>query len=101
MLVTSKKRDWNKTKAMDIQHLISDLTQQRDQISLAIAALERIAGGTGKRRGRPPKALSLVSAAPAKAATGGKKRVISAEARKRMAEAQKRRWAAYHSKQAS
>jgi hypothetical protein len=51
------------------------------------------------RRGRPPgsksakKAVAAVSPAPEGAAAPGKKRFMSAEARARIAEAQRKRWA--------
>jgi hypothetical protein len=48
----------------------------------------------GKRLGRPPKTANAAlvdSAAPAR-----KKRVMSAEARNKIAAAQKKRWAAFH-----
>jgi len=34
--------------------MLAELRAQRDQISEAMVALERIAAGQGKRRGRPP-----------------------------------------------
>ena len=52
----------------------------------------------GKRVGRPPrteKVGSVVAVAPLR-----KKPVLSAEARKRIAAAQKKRWAAFHRAQA-
>jgi hypothetical protein len=39
---------------MDIFKMLSDLRQEREQIDEAIIALERLAQGHGKRRGRPP-----------------------------------------------
>ena len=39
---------------MDILKMLSDLRQERDQIGEASVALERLAQGHGKRRGRPP-----------------------------------------------
>jgi hypothetical protein len=39
---------------MDILKMLSDLRQEREQIGEAIIALERLAQGHGKRRGRPP-----------------------------------------------
>ena len=76
---------------MDVNKLLGDLRGQRDLLLQAIVALERLGSGGAKRRGRPPKSLAIAglmeSAAP-------QKRMISAEARKRMAEAQKKRWAA-------
>jgi len=76
---------------MDVNKLLGDLKGQRDLLVQAIVALERLGSGGAKRRGRPPKWAQSdangLAAAP-------KKRVISAEARKRMADAQRKRWAA-------
>lgn len=77
--------------------MIASLRLELTQIDEAILNLERLAQGGGKRRGRPPKWLAEAKSAPepaAAAAPRGKKRTLSPEARKRMAEAQKRRWAA-------
>jgi hypothetical protein len=84
---------------MDITKMLSELRSEREQIEQAILVIERLAQGQGKRRGRPPKWMSeMKSDAPADGEPG-KKRVVSAAARKRMAEAQRKRWAA--KKQAS
>ena len=79
---------------MDFDALLAQLRTEREMLEEAIIALERLARGSGKRRGRPPKWLSehMVGAAPE--SETGKKRVVSEEARKRMAEAQRKRWAA-------
>jgi hypothetical protein len=81
---------------MDIEKVLSELREEREQIDAAILALERLARGSGKRRGRPPKwmLLSPSEGAAAPAPQQPKKRRFSAEARKRMAEAQRKRWAA-------
>jgi len=42
------------TSAMDIPQMLAELRAAREQIEEAILALERIARGRGKRRGRPP-----------------------------------------------
>jgi hypothetical protein len=76
---------------MDITQIIAELRSEREQIDEAIVALERLARGSGKRRGRPPK---WMTADKNEAPQPARVRVLSAEARKRMAEAQKRRWAA-------
>jgi hypothetical protein len=68
---------------MDIAKMLSELRTERENIDQAIFAFERLALGSRKRRGRPPKWMSEVSAQ--------KKRTVSPEARKRMAEAQRRR----------
>jgi hypothetical protein len=77
---------------MDILKMLSEFRAERQQIEEAILTLERLASGTrGKRRGRPPKWMSDSNAATAPAV---KTRTVSAAARKRMADAQKKRWAA-------
>ncbi len=40
---------------MDVNKILEELRTERDQLGDAILALERIARGKGKRRGRPPK----------------------------------------------
>jgi hypothetical protein len=49
---------------MDIFKMLSDLRQEREQIGEAIIALERLAQGHGKRRGRPPGWMSAPKNAP-------------------------------------
>jgi hypothetical protein len=48
---------------MDVSKMIEELQQERAQIKGAIMALEQMASGQGKRRGRPP-AWMAASAAP-------------------------------------
>jgi hypothetical protein len=80
---------------MDFNALLAQLRTEREMLEEAIVALERLARGSGKRRGRPPKWLSAPRAvAPEEGAPLKKPRVISEESRKRMAEAQRKRWAA-------
>jgi hypothetical protein len=86
---------------MDILKMLDELRAERQGIEEAIAVIERLAAGTrGKRRGRPPKWLSGVrtetdsAETVATEASAPKKRSMSAAARKRIAEAQRRRWAA-------
>jgi AT hook motif len=45
---------------MDITKMLAELRSERDQISQAIAVMERLSVGQGKRRGRPPKWLTDV-----------------------------------------
>lgn len=85
---------------MDVTKMIAELQAQLQQINEAIFTLERLAqGNTAKRRGRPPKWISEVRSelspevAPAKRGRP-QKRALSPEARAKMAEAQKKRWAA-------
>ncbi|HEY7855779.1 MAG TPA: hypothetical protein VIC32_04995 [Terriglobales bacterium] len=74
-----------------ISKAIEDLEEQRTRIEAALRVLRSLSGG-GSPRGRKPKymsgALAADSGAPEK-----KKRKISAAGRRRIAEAQKRRWA--------
>lgn len=39
---------------MDLNQMLAELRTEHAQISEAIAVLQRIAAGRGKRRGRPP-----------------------------------------------
>jgi hypothetical protein len=80
---------------MDILKMLADLRQERQQIEEAILVIERLATATrGKRLGRPPKWMSAAKAGTAPAEGPKTTRVISADVRKRMAEGQKKRWAA-------
>jgi hypothetical protein len=53
---------------MDVNKMLAELRQEREQIEQAIIILERLARGRGKRRGRPPAWLSATSS-PAVATT--------------------------------
>ena len=81
---------------MDIGKMIAELRAEREQIEHAILALERIARGGAKRRGRPPKWMSAqTSAEPTQPKRrgrppGAKK---SPEARKAQSERMKKYWA--------
>jgi hypothetical protein len=79
---------------MDILKMIAELRSEREAIQDALVVLERLAQTRGKRRGRPPAWMSVVRAADS-SEHEPKSRVFSADTRKRMAEAQKKRWAAY------
>jgi hypothetical protein len=75
---------------MPTDQIVALLIAERDKLNRAIEALQ----GEVKRRGRPPKkavAMEMGSPTPAPAK---KKRHVSAAARKKMAAAQKARWAA-------
>jgi hypothetical protein len=54
------KRGWG----MDVNKMLAELRQEREQIEEAIIILERLARGRGKRRGRPP--LWMAQTAPVK-----------------------------------
>jgi hypothetical protein len=47
---------------MDVNKMLADLRQEREQIEQAILSLERLARGRGRRRGRPPAWLSQIQA---------------------------------------
>ena len=47
---------------MDILKMLAELRTERDQISEAIAVLERLGAGQGKRRGRPPTWMKALTA---------------------------------------
>jgi hypothetical protein len=73
---------------MTSEHILALLIEERDRVN---AALESLQGPAKRGPGRPPMPVEAVSAELAK-----KKRHITASGKRRMAEAQKRRWAAYH-----
>ena len=81
---------------MDVNALLAQLRTEREMLEEAILALERLARGGGKRRGRPPKWLLDVQSEPESAEAPAKKkvRVLNEEARRKMSEAQRKRWAA-------
>jgi hypothetical protein len=78
---------------MNLTKMIAELREQKRALEETMIMLERLARSQGKRRGRPPLFLSR---APAR-----KRRPFSAETRKKMAAAQRRRWAAIRKKKAS
>ena len=47
---------------MDVAKIITELREEREQIDLAIMSLERLALGSGKRRGRPPAWMTALQA---------------------------------------
>ena len=46
---------------MEVQKILAELHQERDQIDEAILSLERLASGRHRGRGRPPKWMSEVT----------------------------------------
>jgi len=83
---------------MNILQMLEELRSEHQQIEEAILVIERLAGGTGRRRGRPPKWMSKATPVDTTEAQPKKKRFVSLAARKRMAAAQKKRWAASKTK---
>ena len=79
-------------KFMDIMKMLSERRTEQQTVEEAIMALERLAVGTGKRRGRQPKWMKVMRSPEANGAS--RKRVSSRETRGRMTTAQRRRWSA-------
>jgi hypothetical protein len=78
-----------------LEAALHGLEMQRQRLDEQIAQVRNLIGG--RRPGRPPKSASGVSdnaPAPAK-----KRRTLTPEARKRIAAAQKKRWAAFRKNQ--
>ncbi len=76
---------------------LEGLELQRGRIEEQIATVKSLLGG--KSVGRPPAAAAVVVAkSEAGASAPRKKRTLSAAARKRIAEAQKKRWAEFRKK---
>ena len=75
--------------------MLSELRSQKEQIEEAILVLQRLAAGGAKRRGRPPKWMSSIAEPSIAAATPirRKRKPFSAETKKKMAQAQQKRWA--------
>ena len=61
---------------MDLEAILKQLREERDQLEVSILAMERLQVGQGKRRGRPPAWLSGIKLAAVKSAVpaGAKKR---------------------------
>ena len=60
---------------MDVNKILQELRQEREQIEDAIISLERLARGRGKRRGRPPAWMKDAQERKrARAATKGKEK---------------------------
>ena len=77
--------------------MIAELRAERACLEEAIVVLERLVRShPGRRRGRPPKWLAAAKMADQPSGNGAK-RVFSASTRKKMALAQKKRWAALKS----
>jgi hypothetical protein len=77
---------------MNVTEIVLQLKDERSRLDAAIQALEGLGGSTSspiKRRGRPPGATYKPTAGGPK-----RKRGMSAAARKRIAEAMRKRWAA-------
>jgi len=73
------------------EHILALLIQERDRLNRAIEALQ----GPAKRRGRPPKNAPMGGwVSSGDVAQPKKRKHLSAATRRKMALAQKKRWAA-------
>jgi peptidoglycan hydrolase CwlO-like protein len=81
-----------------LEAALQGLEAQREKLDEQIAQVRAM---MGRRAGRPSKNARTQSAGATNAerAGTGKRRVLSAEARKRIAAAQKKRWAAFRKDQ--
>jgi hypothetical protein len=80
---------------MNLTKMIAELREQKQALEETMIMLERLARSQGKRRGRPPLFLSNITG-PAR-----KRKPFSAETKKKMAAAQRKRWAAIRKKKSS
>jgi hypothetical protein len=76
---------------MNVNQMILELRAERDALTGAMAVLESIARSRGRRRGRPPAWLANLPGAKKK---NRPTRTMSAATKKKMALAQRKRWAA-------
>ena len=80
-----------------LEAALQGLEGQRQKLEEQIAQVRSL---LGRRAGRPSKStLAAGGGTAATTATGRRKRVLSPEARKRIAAAQKKRWAAFRKSQ--
>ncbi len=80
---------------MNVDHMLAELKAEREALTTAMSVLESIAQSRGtRRRGRPPAWLTGASAAKKDQPSEGPKRVFSAATKRKMALAQRKRWAA-------
>jgi hypothetical protein len=81
---------------MNLDQMISSLKSERDALDSAIMVLERLALGQRRPRGRPPAWLQARREEKAEPERPSKRtRKMTEETKNKMAEAQRKRWAAY------
>jgi hypothetical protein len=78
---------------MGIAEILASIDREISTLQRARTLLAAGTGG-GRKRGRPSKTAAVVKALTSKPAKKQKKRKLSPEGRKRIAEAQKQRWEA-------
>jgi len=80
---------------MDLTNMLSELRSELQHIEEAILVVQRLAAGGAKRRGRPPRWMaSEAQPGGVASATVRKRKPFSAATRRKMAAAQRKRWAA-------
>ena len=82
---------------MNLDQMIKDLKAEAEALDSAIVVLQRLALNQKRRRGRPPAWMQVsneLEESPAPRRTGRKRAPLSEETKKRMAESQRKRWAA-------
>ncbi len=79
-----------------LEAALQGLEAQREKLDIQIAQVHAM---MGRRVGRPSKQNPVESASTVTSAKARKKRLLSPEARKRIAAAQKKRWAAFRKTQ--
>jgi hypothetical protein len=80
---------------MDLDQMIGTLKSERDALDAAILVLERLATTQRRRRGRPPAWMQIRREEVLPEREAKRTRRMSEETKKKMAEAQKKRWAAF------
>lgn len=78
--------------------MLSELRSELQHIEEAILVVQRLAAGGAKRRGRPPKWMAEAGPTALVVMPGRRRKPFSAATRKKMAEAQRKRWAAARAK---
>jgi hypothetical protein len=78
---------------MDISKTLHDLYAERRQLDEVISTLIRLSAGQPKRRGRPPKWMAETRNATPSLTAVPTSRTFSLKSRRRMAAAQRKRWA--------
>jgi hypothetical protein len=89
---------------MNVEAMIKSLQSEKEALDAAILVLERLALSHGKRRGRPPAWVQVRQAEGETSSVKTRKaprKGFSEETKRKMAEAQRRRWAAARKGKAS
>jgi hypothetical protein len=82
-----------------LEAALEGLMIQKQRVESQIEQVRSMLGRTAGRPGRKPAAASATATVEGVAAAPRKRRTMSAAAKRRIAEAQRRRWAEYRKKQ--